>query len=159
MHNNHEKLRIEATRTIFNTFRFYNGRPVTKSILTWWAYLDPKQELLPLDTAIEIEHIYAKKRNEMEHSLTNENNLEKLGNKAILEKRINIRASDYRFKDKVVYYNGYYKHGNFKPGTKNHELIMMAKKTDYTESDITTRDSEIIERLLAFIKNNNLAKQ
>ena len=86
---------INNVRTLFDAFGFYNPRPITKSMLTWWAYLDENQELLPLDTVIEIEHIYAKKRNELEQRLNGENNLEKLGNKAILEKRINIRASDY----------------------------------------------------------------
>ena len=37
--------------------------------------------------------------------LTNPNNMESLGNKSILEKKINIRASDYRFSDKIKYYH------------------------------------------------------
>lgn len=44
----------------FRTYIFANGRPVTKSILTWWAYTDKSQPLLYLDTTLEIEHIYAK---------------------------------------------------------------------------------------------------
>ena len=34
-------------------------------------------------------------------------NVEILGNKVLLEKRLNIRASDYRFVDKVKYYKGF----------------------------------------------------
>lgn len=33
--------------------------------------------------------------------------MESLGNKSILEKKINIRASDYRFSDKIKYYQGF----------------------------------------------------
>ena len=83
----------------FRTYIFANGRPVTKSILTWWAYTDKSQPLLYLDTTLEIEHIYAKKRNDV-NPLSDQSNLEALRNKALLEKRVNIRAADYRFHDK-----------------------------------------------------------
>lgn len=53
---------------------------------------------MSLETTIEIEHIYAKNRFDKEHSLSSREKVESLGNKAILEKRINIRASDYRLK-------------------------------------------------------------
>lgn len=149
---------INNVRTLFDAFGFYNPRPITKSMLTWWAYLDENQELLPLDTVIEIEHIYAKKRNELEQRLNDGNNLEKLGNKAILEKRINIRASDYRFKDKVLYYKGRVdKHQQLKEGTKNNELLTMANTLeDYTESNIISRDKKIIESFLNFVVANGL---
>lgn len=90
-------------------FRFYvftNVRLITKSMLVWWAFNNEKQKLLPWDTVIEIEHIYARRGNELT-PLKNQANLEALGNKAILEKRINIRASDYRFEDKKKHYLGY----------------------------------------------------
>ena len=77
------------------------------SMLTWWAYEDDRQTLLPLETVLEMEHIYARNRQDKEKSLSNKKNLEALGNKALLEKKINIRASDYRFADKVKYYVGY----------------------------------------------------
>ena len=75
-------------------------------MLVWWAFNNEKQKLLPWDTVIEIEHIYARRGNELT-PLKNQANLEALGNKAILEKRINIRASDYRFEDKKKHYLGY----------------------------------------------------
>ena len=90
----------------FRSYVFANGRPVTKSMLTWWAYSDDSQPLMSLETALEIEHIYAKKRNEVT-PLANRANLEALGNKALLEKRVNIRAADYKFPDKRKYYEGY----------------------------------------------------
>ena len=63
--------------------------------------------MIKLGTVFEIEHIFAVKRQEKEGLLSNDELLEKLGNKALLEKRINIRASDYRFEDKKKYYVGF----------------------------------------------------
>ena len=57
-----------------------------------------------IETVFEIEHIFARKRQENEKSLSSTKKLESLGNKALLEKKINIRASDYRFEDKKKYY-------------------------------------------------------
>ena len=101
------KFDISTVKAAFLNFSFNNGRPITKAMLAWWAFLDDAQELLSLETVFEIEHIYAKSRQDKEHSLENIKNLEALGNKSMLEKRINIRASDYRFEDKKKYYRGY----------------------------------------------------
>ena len=72
-------------------------------MLAWWMYTNDKQDLLLLDTKLEIEHIYSRKRQENENGLADKWSLESLGNKALLEKAINIRASDYRFIDKLKY--------------------------------------------------------
>lgn len=95
----------QQLQNAFNNYTFSNNRAITKSMLTWWAFQDPGQELLSLENVLEIEHIYARNRHEKEHTLSNPRHVEALGNKALLEKRINIRASDYRFSDKVKYYN------------------------------------------------------
>ena len=120
---------------------FTNGRPVTKSMLAWWMFQDSEQELMRFDTKLEIEHIYPKKRQENENSLSDKNNIEKLGNKALLEENINIRASDYRFADKAKYYKGFFNDkGIYKEGTKDNELIKMATEySDYTEQNILNR--------------------
>ena len=56
-------------------------------------------------------------------TLLDPNNVESLGNKALLEKRINIRASDYRFDDKKKYYEGFTNtKGQAKEGTGIIEL-------------------------------------
>ena len=91
---------VQAVTNMFNNYVFSNNRTITRSMLTWWAYQDEEQALLPLESRLDIEHIFPKGRQEKEHSLSNGRNLEALGNKALLEKRINIRASDYRFCDK-----------------------------------------------------------
>ena len=145
---------------IFNTFAFQNGRPITKSMLAWWAFHDDTQGLLSLETVFEIEHIFAKNRQDIEKSLRSPKNLEVLGNKAMLEKRINIRASDYRFVDKIKYYQGFTNgRGQIKKGTKVQELLDMSKThTDFVESDIQNRNRKIIKTFIEFLKSNNLSK-
>lgn len=152
------KFNEKTLRSLFETFGFYNGRPITKSILAWWAFQDEEQQLLSIETTFEIEHIYAKNRQEKERSLTDAKNIELLGNKALLEKRINIRASDYRFSDKVNYYKGFTNsRGQFKEGTKNQELIKIAnEKSDFMETDILTRNKAIINGFIEYVQENGL---
>ena len=45
------------------------------------------QELLDINETFGLEHIFSKKRQEMERGLTNETNLESLGNKIMLEEK------------------------------------------------------------------------
>ena len=97
----------QKLQNAFDNYTFSNNRAITKAMLTWWAFQNSSQELLSLESVLEIEHIYARNRQEKEHSLSNPRNVESLGNKVLLEKRINIRASDYRFSDKVKYYTGF----------------------------------------------------
>ena len=145
----------------FNNYVFSNNRAITKSMLTWWAFQDPAQKLLPLETIIEIEHIYARNRQEKEHTLSNLRNVESLGNKALLEKRINIRASDYRFTDKIKYYVGFENNRKQKKeGTKIKELTdLAATVTDFTETDIVQRNAKILFAFVEFMHNNGLLSE
>lgn len=154
------KFDLTTVRKMIDNFGFYNQRPITKAMLTWWAYQSIKQPLLSLETTLEIEHIYARNRYEKEKSLSNPTFIELLGNKSLLEKHINIRASDYRFSDKVVYYRGYInKRKQAKQGTKMSELLEMANcKTDYTESDILDRNSTIIDAFIEYLRVNRLER-
>lgn len=147
-------------KSMFSNFSFNNARPITKSMITWRAYQNDEQELMPLETVLEIEHIYARNRQDKEQSLTDTRNLESLGNKALLEKRINIRAADYRFSDKKKYYLGFTNSRNQKKeGTRVHELIELANTAiDFTEADIISRNTEIMDAFLEFLKNNSLTK-
>ena len=134
---------------------FSQSKTITRSILTWWMFQQEKQELPPPDTRLEVEHIYAKKR----EPLSNEENLELLGNKALLEKRINIRASDYRFADKKKYYTGYKRNGKKYDATCNVELIRLAQThSDFTKRDILNRNEEIIDAFIAYLDANNLLR-
>lgn len=157
---NDYKFDLENVKNVMNNFGYYNARPITKAMLTWWAYTIPEQPLYSLETLLEIEHIFAKNRNEKENSLTDPRNVELLGNKALLEKKINIRASDYRFEDKVTYYRGFInRRGQKKEGTSISELLNLAdSKTDFTEADIKNRNQTIIEAFLTFLKNNGLER-
>ena len=152
------KFEAATVKSMFNNYYLSNGRPITKSMLTWWAFNDKNQPLLSLESVFEIEHIFARKRQEHENALSNTNLLESLGNKSILEKRINIRASDYRFGDKKKYYKGFTNaKGQNKEGSKIIELQNFAKnKNDFTEADITARHDEIIDAFIGFLKQNDL---
>ena len=83
---------------------------------------------------------------------------EKIGNKALLEKRINIRASDYRFSDKINNYRGFTNNkGEKKEATINAELVMMANsRTDFTEQDINNRTKLILDSFIEYMEQNNL---
>lgn len=142
----------------FDNYTFSNNRAITRSMLTWWAFQDPGQDLLSLETVLEIEHIYARNRQEKEHSLTDPRNVESLGNKVLLEKRINIRAADYRFSDKKKYYLGFENsRKQKKEGTKIKELTDLAMNaTDFTEADIVQRKAKMIFKFQEFVDHNGL---
>lgn len=152
------KFDADKVRSMFSNFSFNNSRPITKSMISWWAYQDENQELLPLETVLEIEHIYARSRQDKEQSLRDVHNLEALGNKALLEKRINIRAADYRFEDKKKYYTGFTNSRNQeKEGTKIKELINLANNSsDFTEADIEKRTKDIMDKFIEFLSDNGL---
>ena len=155
------KFDLVSLSTSFGNYEFRNNRPITKSMLTWWALIDEEQPIPSLDTTFEIEHIYAKNRNDKEKSLSSSAKVESLGNKAVLEKRINIGASDYRFEDKKKYYLGYTTvRGVVKEATINKELLSKASTmTDFCESDIDLRKTTILERFYAFLKDNQLIRE
>lgn len=148
----------QQLQNAINNYVFSNNRMITKSMLTWWAFQNPRQELLSLETTLEIEHIFSKNRQDKERSLSNPRNLESLGNKALLEKRINIRASDYRFSDKVKYYVGFENsRKQKKDGTKIKELLELAEKlSDFTESDIVQRNAKMVLNFIEFMRKNAL---
>ena len=152
------KFSADTVRSMFDNFSFNNGRPITKAMITWWAFQNDAQPLLSLETVFEIEHIYARNRNEKEGTLVNPNNVESLGNKAMLEKRINIRASDYRFSDKVKYYQGFTNaKGLSKDGTGVVELLnLTGSSTDFTEKDILARYNAIMDDFIDYLRMNDL---
>lgn len=145
-------------RSMFNNYGFYNGRPITKAMLAWWAFNDDSQPLIkPLETAFDIEHIFARNRVQYD-ALSDKRSLELLGNKSLLERRINIRASDYKFVDKKKYYDGFTTARNIpKEGTKIKELVQLAKThSDFTENDINERNTAIIDGFIEYLRKNAL---
>ena len=152
------KFDLQQLKNMFTNYEFNNNRPITKSMLAWWAFQDRDQNLISLEKGFEIEHIYPKNRYEKEKSLTDKRNLEKLGNKSLLEKKINIRASDYRFADKIKYYEGFESRGKIKEGTEIISLKKLANRTDFVEDDIIERNEMIINTFMDYLKENNLEK-
>ena len=152
------KFDINQVRTMLSNYEFTNQRPITRSMLAWWAYNDDDQTLLSNDTTLEVEHIFPRQRQINEKTLKDKNSLESLGNKALLEKGINIRASDYRFEDKKKYYLGFTNDkGKVKEGTKIWELHKMAQtRNDFQEKDIINRKDSIIDEFLSYLSMNNL---
>lgn len=151
-----ERYRAQITNYVFN-----NSRAITKSMITWWAFQHDNQSLLSLETRFDIEHIYARNRRDKEKSLSNPQNVEILGNKVLLEKRLNIRASDYRFVDKVKYYKGFTTaNGQEKNGSQIVELAEISNSySDFTETDIINRNSKIIDSFVNFLRANQLLKE
>ena len=147
-------------KSMLNTYIFYNRRPITKSMITWWAFENKNQKLISLDNVFEIEHIYARKRQDVDKGTTIEN-LELLGNKSLLEKRINIRAAEYKFDDKKKYYIGFTTDkGIRKDGTQIAELVELANENNlnFNEADLLERNNRIIEKFIESLKENNLTK-
>lgn len=156
-----EKFLFDAQqlKNVLENYVFSNNRAITKSMLTWWAFRNPGQEKFPLGTVLEIEHIYSRSRQERENTLSNPQNMESLGNKSILEKGINIRASDYKFSDKIKYYTGYQtaKTQQKKDGTHVKELRdLAAAATDFTEADIVARNEKILQGFVDYLDRNGL---
>lgn len=132
---------------------FSNNRTITRSLLTWWMFEKENQSLPFIDTKFEIEHIFAKNRQDKEGSLSDKKYLEVLGNKVLLEKRINIRASDYRFSDKKKYYIGEIKQ---KEKTCVSELLELSNQDDFNEKDIIIRNQKIIDTFIDYLKKEDL---
>jgi hypothetical protein len=145
--------------SVYNNYRFHNQRQITKSMLAWWAFQFDEQELLDLGCSFHIEHIYARNRAEAQPSSTIQQRIELLGNKSLLEQRINIRASDYRFVDKAALYKGRQTRKGKANGTRIYELLEMAdRQTDFTEDDIVRRNERILNGFVDYLDRCGLLK-
>ncbi len=151
-----------------NRYEFNNRKQITKSMLAWWAFQFDEQELLKLDTRFDTEHIYAQKRVKLDPIGSIQERIDWLGNKSLLEKEVNIRASDYRFADKAALYKGRQtgkgktskgKTSKGKNGTRIYELLEMAdQQTDFTEDDIVLRNERILNGFIDYLDRCGLLK-
>jgi hypothetical protein len=150
----------EHIRRVLENYKFTHNRAVTRSLITWYAFTFEGQERPSVDAGgFDIEHIYAKERHNKENGLRNPDNLEELGNKILLEKSINIRASDYRFADKKKYYNGYTDaKGKVHPASMIAEYGALTQNDDFTEDDILKRDRKIHDVFIAYLEAEGLLK-
>lgn len=148
-----------ALKTQLEMYDFTNQRPITRSMLFWWMLNNSNQKPLDMSIPMEIEHIYSRRR-ARDYPLKESSNLESIGNKTMLEKRINIRASDYRFEDKKKYYTGYTdNNGDKKEPTANLELLALSdQQADFTEDNIVDRKAKIINEFITYLDRNGLIK-
>lgn len=133
------------------------GKRINKGILAWWMMSQDGQPVMPLSTEFDVEHIYARQRFKNRPGEIDEEQLECLGNKSLLEKRINIRASDYGFDDKRAIYRG--ERGN-RSGTEVMELLSIANGGDgFSATHIDERDRRIKEGFVEFLKDNGVLEE
>ncbi len=152
------KIDKELIRQSLLNYSFDNRRPITRSMLAWWAFTNKQQAYLSLEQQFEIEHIYAKNRQEVDGALNDSKNLERLGNKSLLEKSVNIRVSDFRFEDKVKKYKGYMNDsGKYIEGTKIQDLLTIDNRYEkFDENDIESRNDLIINTFIDYLDRENL---
>ena len=150
----------EQVKQLLINYSFDNRRPITKSMLAWWAFNNEKQVYLSLNQQFDIEHIYAKNRQDTDSLLIDNKNLERLGNKSLLEKSINIRVSDFRFEDKIKKYKGYTNDkGKVIEGTKIKELLSLNEiYKEFNEKDIEKRNNLIINTFINYLEIEDLCK-
>lgn len=155
-----EKYRFDKKQAVsfFYNYSFSNSRRITRSMVTWHAFTYKGQELPLIGEKYDIEHIYARQRQYMENGLEDPSNLESIGNKILLEKSINISASDYSFKDKKKIYTGEMRRGRDKNPTKIYELLEIAKRDDFTENDIKDRKVKMLKSFFSYLEDKNLLK-
>ena len=148
----------EQTRSVILIYDFKNGRPITKSMLALRMMLNKEQSYPKLSQQFDIEHIYPRKRQENEKGLSNDRQIDLLGNKSLLEKRINIRASDYRFEDKIKYYQGFdNSRGQRIGGTENLELKNISNVyKKFGEKEIVERTDLFIDEFVNLLDQNGL---
>ena len=98
------------------------------------------------------------KRQENEKGLSNNRQIDLLGNKSLLEKRINIRASDYKFEDKIKYYQGFdNSRGQRIGGTENLELKNISNVyKKFGEKEIVEMTNLFIDDFMNLLDKNGL---
>lgn len=78
----------------------------------------------------------------------------------MLEKRVNIRASDYQLTDKRKYYEGYVNDKGVEvSGAAVRELVEIARCGDFAESDIETRTERIITAFVEWLGKLGLLRE
>ncbi len=140
-------------RSRLGEMKFSNTKPITRTMLAWWTFQNPAQNLPPLESKLQLEHIYAKSRHADFKQLENPDALELLGNKVLLEEKINKKVSNNPFADKKILYLG----DDKKTGTFNLELRILAETyDDFTEDDIIARNEELFDAFINYLREQNL---
>ena len=125
-------------------------------MITWYAFAFSGQQLLKLNEQYHLEHIYSKKRQEMEGGLKAEESLDSLGNKILLEESINVKASDYRFEDKKKIYTGENRRSKNNDVSKIAEVASIVELSEFGEEQIIQRSASIIDEFFKFLEREDL---
>ena len=125
---------------------------MTRALLLLYAYLDKGQTSL-IDS-FDIEHIFPKKWQNTNYNgwerADAELYLDKLGNKTVFEKRLNIQAGNQYFAQKKIKYD--------ESMIATVQALSKYPKPDWVKEDIEKREEEVIDTLLSFFENH-LSKQ
>lgn len=122
---------------------------ISKALLLLYAYLNPRQtEIIP--STFDIEHIFPKKWQDTNYNGWERHEadlyLDKLGNKIVLERKLNIQAG-----------NGYF--GNKKNKYKSSKIAAVLElanypNNDWVKDDIESRETKFKKELISFFKTN-----
>ncbi|WP_239650102.1 hypothetical protein [Methylocucumis oryzae] len=74
----------------------------------------------------------------------------------LLESSINIKASDYRFKDKKKIYSGEQRRGSYKDPSKIAEIVDLIGYDEFEEKQVIERNKNILDRFFEFLQSENL---
>ena len=139
---------IDDLRYKIDNFNFSGAKRITRSMLAWRAFQFEEQELIPITTALDAEHICS-------YAGIDKEIYESIGNKSFLEKKIKDIAKVFNFRDKKKYYTGLI-HLK-KQGTQIYELLKIAREhITFSKSDIEKRQKNITEDFVNFVKANGL---
>jgi len=125
---------------------------MTRALLLLYAYLDKGQTSL-IDS-FDIEHIFPKKWQNTNYNGWERGDaelyLDKLGNKTVFEKRLNIQAGNQYFAQKKIKYA--------ESMIATVQALSKYPKPDWVKEDIEKREEKVIDTLLSFFENH-LSKQ
>jgi len=150
MSNNQLEYKIDYNREeLKNEIDNHNSSRLSRALLLLDAYLNENQnELIP--HTFDIEHIFPKKWQDTNYNGWNKedalNYLDRLGNKIVLEKKLNIQAG-----------NGYF---GVKKGRYSKSKIAVVQElfkypnNDWIKEDIEKREAELKDNILDFIEQN-----
>ena len=145
------KFDLEDLKYKIKNYKFSGAKKITRSMLAWRAFQFKGQELLPITSAFDAEHICS------QFSDVDGELYESLGNKSFIERKIRDIAKVFDFKDKRKYYLDFLHLKN--KGTQIFELRELAlTRENFTKQDIIQRNREIVDSFITFLKDNNLIK-
>ena len=129
--------------------RFEPDSRIAKGLILLHAYLHKKQkQLLPLN--FQVEHIFPKKWQDTNYKgwtkKSAEEYLEKFGNKAAIEKKINIQAGNEYFGRKKDKYK--------KSKVQVIKSLSQITSNDWVKSNIEDRDAKFKNDIVNFLKDN-----